>query len=396
VKPICQSIGGARYPFGPPAAKTGCIEKQCDCGRMRHTPDMSGAAWTFTEKSFYLAEFRRRSLGVALPLAVIDAGSKLEAVMDELVDNGTRCVLLTPARSNLAGIGRLSVLQASETDWVARLWHAQQAGQRVALELDPARFAAACREAALRLRLAKLVWIDERGGLFGADGARISMVDVADLDRMLVEPDAPHVSDHADLLAEIRPMLANGLPSVSLCSLKGLEDELFTYAGSGTFFTRERYAEVRRLALDDFDAAADLIRRGVEEGYLAPRENGELDGLLGSAFGVFIEGRYLAGIGSLVPHVKDRAGEIAGLYTLTRFVGEGVGRHLVRFALELAAEAGYAYVFACTTSERVEAFFWRHGFTSVSAQDLPASKWRGYPPERRARLRCLKRDIDAD
>ena len=52
-------------------------------------------------------------------------------------------------------------------------------------------------------------------------------------------------------------------------------------------------------------------------------------------------------------------GEISSLYTLTRFLGEGVGGHLVSFALECAAELGFRYVFACTTSERVQTFFER-------------------------------------
>ena len=126
---------------------------------------MSEAPWTFTEKSFYLAEFRGRSLALALPVDAPAPHSRLETVMEELAANGTRCVLLAPADSKLAGIGGVSIVAASEADWVARLWSAQQAGERVALQLDPSRFAAACRDAALRLRLAKLVWIDERGAL---------------------------------------------------------------------------------------------------------------------------------------------------------------------------------------------------------------------------------------
>jgi amino-acid N-acetyltransferase len=357
---------------------------------MRDTPDMSDPGWTFTEKSFYLAEFRGRSLAVALPASSDPGRGRLGSVLDELTANGTRTLLLAAARSTLMALGPVQVVYAGESDWVARLWRAQRAGQRVGLELDPARFAAACRESVQRLRLAKLVWIDERGALRGPGGERISVVDVADLDRMLAEPGA---SLDTRLLGEIREMLAGGLPSVSLCSLDGLEDELFTYAGSGTLFTRERYAEVRPLALDDFDAAAHLVSRGVEEGYLAPREEAELEGLLECAFGVFIEGRYLAGIGSLIPYPKERAGEIAGLYTLTRFVGEGVGTHLLRFALETAADAGYGFVFACTTSERVVQFFERHGFELVPPALLPQAKWQGYGPERRARLRCLRRNV---
>jgi amino-acid N-acetyltransferase len=225
---------------------------------------------------------------------------------------------------------------------------------------------------------------------------RISVLDVPDLDAML-KPDALAEtglsSPDRELLGEIREMLSGGLPAVNLCSLEGLADDLFTYAGSGTFFARERYAHVRRLALDDFDSAADLVARGVDEGYLVARGEAELERVLAGGFGVFIEGRYLAGIGSLIAYPKAGAGEIASLYTLTRFIGEGVGSHLMHFALERAAEEGFDYVFACTTSDRVERFFVRHGFRPVEIDDVPASKWSTYSEARRASIRCLRIEV---
>ena len=66
-------------------------------------------------------------------------------------------------------------------------------------------------------------------------------------------------------------MLESGTPSISVCSEEGVFQELFTYAGSGTLFTKERYTQVRDLGLDDFDAAADLIRVGTEDGFLLAR-----------------------------------------------------------------------------------------------------------------------------
>jgi len=181
---------------------------------------------------------------------------------------------------------------------------------------------------------------------------------------------------------------------VNLCSFEGVEDDLFTFEGSGTFFARDRYLDVRRLALDEFDAAHDLIRRGVAEGYLVEREPAQLDQVLSNAFGVFVEGRYLAGLGALI-QVEPGAGEICSLYTLTRFLGEGVGGHLVSFALDHARESGLDYVFACTTAPRVEAFFVRHGFRTVMHDAIPRTKWEGYPPERQSRVICVRRDLRA-
>jgi amino-acid N-acetyltransferase len=85
--------------------------------------------------------------------------------------------------------------------------------------------------------------------------------------------------------------------------------------------------------------------------------------------------------------------EIASLYTLTRFLGEGVGGHLVAHAVERAESLGLRAVFACTTMERVGAFFLRNGFREVPQEDVPASKWRGYEPSRRAKVRCFRREL---
>jgi N-acetylglutamate synthase-like GNAT family acetyltransferase len=188
-------------------------------------------------------------------------------------------------------------------------------------------------------------------------------------------------------------MLSAGVAAVNLCTLAGVSDELFTYDGSGTLFTCEGYVAVRRLGLDDFDAAADLIERGTAEGYLAPRTPEQIERVLESAFGAFIGGNHLAGLGTLLTYRDDQAAEIASLYTLTRFLGEGVGGHLIRFAAERAGGQGCRFVFACTTSPRVMAFFERNGFRKVDCGEVPETKWRAYDPARLSQIACLRRDL---
>ena len=180
---------------------------------------------------------------------------------------------------------------------------------------------------------------------------------------------------------------------MNLCTAAGLDEELFSYAGSGTLFTVGRYVEVRPLGIDDFAAASDLVARGVAEGYLALRSEPEVDRVLANGFGAFVERSHLAGIGALVPHPESGTGEIASLYTLTRFLGEGIGGHLVAALCQVARERGYACVFACTT-ERA-----RRGL--LRAQRLPARRPGRDPRREMARLRsrapprvlCLRRDL---
>jgi len=352
---------------------------------------LAGAA-SFTEKDFYLAEFRGRSIAVVLPAELGADLGPLESVLRDLAENHTPVVLFAPNARSLARVSPNPVVFDANAAWAGTLWRRILTERAVGVALPDHDFAGFCREAVVRLRLAKVVWIDDAGPIRNGDDGRVSVMALADLSRLIDQAGTGPSSDGVPL-REIHAMLEGGVASVNVCRLDALAEELFTYAGSGTLFTRERYADVRRLSLDDFDAAAYLLARGVAEGYLAPRPDSEIDAILSHGIGVFIEGRYLAGIGALRPYPDTRSGEIAGLYTVTRFVGEGVGGHLIRFAIECAREAGMAQVFACTTSERVEGFFLRHGFERVEADDLPAAKWIDYPTERRARLRCVARKV---
>ena len=62
--------------------------------------------------------------------------------------------------------------------------------------------------------------------------------------------------------------------------------------------------------------------------------------MLINGYGATIGTHHLAGICALVtePYVDEHAGEIVGLYTITRFKGEGVGGRLVARVLDDARQ----------------------------------------------------------
>jgi N-acetylglutamate synthase-like GNAT family acetyltransferase len=348
---------------------------------------------TFLEKDFYLREFRGRSLVIAAAATELRDPRPLVPVLDELTENGTRQVLVSTERAVLDPLVGGRILSAATPHLEATVWRGLRESPRAGVLIGGSlAFGPACRETAVRLRCSKLLWIDREGGLVRPGGDRLSFVHLEELRELLATPGAASAR-RAALLREIEAMLAAGLPAVNVCTLDGVAEELFTYAGAGTLFTRDRYVIVRPLGLDDLDAADDLISRGVDEGYLARRTLEAVDEVLAGGFGAFVEDRHLAGIGALLVDAPSRAGEVASLYTLTRFLGEGIGGHLLSYARGLARDQGLAYVFACTTSERVAAFFERNGLRRVSQGEVPASKWRGYDVERRARVICLREDL---
>jgi N-acetylglutamate synthase-like GNAT family acetyltransferase len=346
----------------------------------------------FTEKGFYLGEFRGRTLAIAAPAAALRAVAPLESVLKELEANGSRVVLVSTERDALASLLGTPLVDAEPDRLEGVVGRALRASPRAGLVLDGSDFTRSACEVALRLGVWKLVWLEPGGGLVRPDGSRQSFMDLSEL-TALVRSGPARTPRRAALLREIEAAVRAGLREVNLCTPEGLGEELFTYAGSGTLFTRGRYVRVRKLGIDDFEPAHHLVARGVAEGYLAPRSPEETDRIFANGYGAFVEGQHLAGMGALLPHPAARAGEIASLYTLTRFLGEGIGGHLVAALRDTARARGNAFVFACTTSEQVARFFERTGFRRVAADELPSEKWESYDPARRPHVICLRCDL---
>jgi amino-acid N-acetyltransferase len=377
----------------------------------------------FGEKDFYLEEFRGRSVLIAFAPACVAGGPDLRplaAAVCDLVRNGTRVLLWWPAATRaverrlltaLAGVarrrdpGRIDVPRvrvdatapsgSAVEALLSRLWVALRRERLCVLLVGgPITFPRPASLLAARLRIPKLVLVDDHGGLEAGEGTRLSFVDENVLETLLRQGEAEWsgFGERRVLLAAVREALWGGVESVNLCTPQGIGDELFTYVGSGTLFTQGDYCHVEPLGLDDFARAERLLERGRREGLLKPRSPEEMAELLTVGFGATICGRHLAGVAGLLaaPYAAERAAEIVGLYTITRFKGEGIGERLVGRLLAEADRRGYVYVFACAIDDRAQQFFTRLGFERVGGDDVPARKWVGYDPRRRARVAVFR------
>lgn len=362
---------------------------------MRHIPDMPSAevAKGFSERAFYLREFRGRSIAVAGQPH--DWPTTAAGALESLQQGGGRTILCSEGMPHHGGPS----LSSDDPHLEVAVWRALRETGRASVAL---RAGADCHvgkaaDLALRLKVFKWVWLDPEGGLV-RNGRPASFVDGEELARGLATGGALSKDPRRSLWEAIAGALSGGIPTVNVCTAAGLDDELFTYAGSGTLFTPGRYITVRHLGIDDYDAGSDLLSRGASEGYLAPRDPAARDALLVHGFGAFVGATHLAGIGSLIDWGGGDAAELAGLYTLTRFQGEGIGGHLIAFAAARARSLPVRRLFACTTSTPVGAFFVRQGFREVAAEALPSNKWNPpdgepYDPARRAALKCFALDL---
>jgi len=391
---------------------------------MTRSLGMQGIVEPFGEKDFYLEEFRGRSLLIAVAPAVvterIDLRPLASAIAD-LVRNDTRVLVWWPSagagseRRLLGALGRARAIvrrrgatrrpaplvradSVAPDDVLGALWSHLRVGRLCVFSVRGADFPVHAIGLATAQRIPKVVLVDGRGGLrMGAE--RLSFVDENVLDTLLGQGEAEWsgLGDRRALLVAVRDALRRSVESVSLCAPHGIGQELFSYDGSGTLFTAVDYCRIEPLTLDDFAQAERLLERGQREGFLKIRTVEETAQVLASGFGATLSRRHLAGVAALLtmPYDAECVGEIVGLYTITRFKGEGIGERLVRRLVEEGQSRGLVYVFACAVDEHARQFFERLGFTRVTADDVPAVKWRGYDARRRSRVAVLQRPISA-
>lgn len=381
----------------------------------------------FTEKDFYLDEFRGRTLVLAVERSALQAATarrRLRAVVGELTSHDAR-VLVVVGEGTVATRGRsprrwlglplarvrrpagvaTSRRRGDTVTWLdddveeslIDIWEVIRVRPLCVVLCRGHALAPACRIAD-RLRVHKLVLMDPTGGLREPNSRRVfSFLDQGTLDVLLEAGEAEFhgLSHRRAMLHEIDRVLEGGVGSVNLCKVDGLSRELFTYEGSGTLFTRDDYCRVERLSIDDFHEVERLVARGQHEGLLKPRTGDEIAQLLLGGFGAWIGRQHLAGIGALhtTPYAEDDAGEIAGLYTMTRFKGERIGRRLVRRLVSEATAMHLRFVFAVTGNDEAARFFRGEGFRAATADDVPAAKWQNYDPARRGKVRVFRVDL---
>jgi amino-acid N-acetyltransferase len=384
---------------------------------------MNIPALPFAEKVFFLDEFHDTTFFFALHAADLAAEidvQELVEVCSALLTNETRVLLLIEVGGNPRDRGGVEMVvdrlskqlahraspidvakKMSEVSRLARIWAVLRTYPLFVgiwpFQM-PLSFISGVQQLAVRLKVYKLILLDPAGGV-SIGGNRLSFMNGPVLAELLRQGEAEWagLGERRPLLETVRAVLEGGVSSVSLCPLNGLARELFTYEGCGTLFTLTDYCRVERLGIDDFHEIEKLLERGEREGYLKARTAGEISQLLLHGYGARLgtDPGELAGFCALLPYPEENAAEIVGLYTITRFQGEGIGSRLVARMIAEGEQRGISYLFASTTQEGAQRLFERHGFHRVAAEDVAAAKWRGYDSERKHRVTVYRKQLAA-
>ncbi len=277
------------------------------------------------------------------------------------------------------------------------LWAALRSSPLFVGLVPPNQLLATSEWIASRLRPQKWVVLEPDGGIASKRGNPISFIDDSVLTELLRTGAAEWsgTEGRRATLQAVQGALRAGVEAVNLCAPDQVGVELFTYEGSGTLFTLEDYCRVAPLGVDDFAEVEGLLRRGQQEGFLKSRDSDEIGEILLNGFGATVGHHHLAGVCGLLTagYERSRAGEVAGLYTFTRFKGEGIGGRLLQHLFAEGSRRGLRYLFACTTNDNAAQFFQRNGFSAVARSAVPAAKWRGYDRARLKSVRVLRHDL---
>ncbi|MBA3280810.1 MAG: GNAT family N-acetyltransferase [Acidimicrobiia bacterium] len=355
------------------------------------------------ERAFFVDEFAGATIVVALaepdPITVASVGQAASA----LAGGRSRLVLVVGTREGSAGYDRSGLATALPSapevltgpadgaglDWMAELWLAITDRSEVVVEVAAGTELAVAADLAAALRALKLVVTDPGGG-WGTPAR--SFVDVHDPARGFEAALADRQG--GAVVTAVRTALAGGVTSVNLCPPHDVYEELFTFDGVGSLFTSGDYLRLDPLRVDDLPAVEALVAQGTVDGLLRPRRRLEVARLAVTGLGARVQSSgHLAGLVSLetAPYEAERVGEVACLYTVSRFSGAGAGGLLVDGLMEKATRLDLRGVFAVTVSQDASTFFDRKGFSEVGHEQVPTVKWESYDTERKAQARAFWR-----
>ena len=212
-------------------------------------------------------------------------------------------------------------------------------------------------------------------GVLVINGEIVKQLSIAEADEIVrrrrtgVDPKLLSKLDHASRACRqgvSRVHLLDGTLNEALLS------EIFSPDGIGTMVYSNEYQQIRRILKKDVRGVMALIRQSVHNEELVRRTRNEILQHLEDYWVLEID-RTLVGCVAVHPFPEEGKAELACLYVSRSHETQGLGRKLMAFAEQLAAEKGMKHVFALST----QAFTYlqqKGGYVEVSPDELPRER----------------------
>ena len=238
------------------------------------------------------------------------------------------------------------------------------------------------------LHASKLFFITDFGGI-AADGFETPPGVEITPDGVVSQPTAPQAKSFLDLNNTLEKSHQYEIVSLAYraCQagiervhvIDGREDgmllkEIFSNRGLGTMIYADPHENIRAAVHADIPDILKIMRPFIRENVLIPRRREDLEAKI-SDYALYEVDGTPHGCGALHAF-PDKRGEIAGIAVDKMYANYGIGKKLVTFLLEKAADLNLANIFLLTT--QTADWFLELGFTEGSIEDLPLEKRAAY------------------
>ena len=233
-------------------------------------------------------------------------------------------------------------------------------------------------EIAKTLRAVKLVYLCTEGGVQGAKGILRQMT-VEEADSFLKKTRGEMLPGALTKLAHAVRAGKDGVERIHIIDgreQEGLLGEVFSNEGIGTLIYTNEYQAIRTALKKDVRAVYSLIQQGVQAEELVKRTRGDLEKMIGD-FYVFEVDKNPVGCGAVHLYPSENIAELACVYVDPRYENQGIGGKLLNYGESLARSRNMGRLF-CLSTQAINYFIQRGGFSLGNPDDLPPSRRETY------------------
>ncbi len=229
-------------------------------------------------------------------------------------------------------------------------------------------------EVAKTLNAVKLVYLSTEGGVRGPRGI-VRQLTVEEADAFLKKHRTDLTPEGMTKLAHAVRAGKEGIERVHIIDgreQEGLLGEVFSNEGIGTLVYTNVYQSIRMAQKKDARAVFSLIQRGMKADELVKRTRTDLEKNIADYF-VFETDRNPVGCAALHMYPDENKAELASVYVDPRYENQGIGGKLIQYVESQARSRGVGVLF-CLSTQAINYFIQRGGFTLGTPDDLPVSR----------------------
>lgn len=247
-------------------------------------------------------------------------------------------------------------------------------------------------EIAKALRAVKLIYLTTEGGIKGPTGGVIRQMTIEEADGFLKKNKGDLSGEAVTKLMHAIRAGKEGIERIHIIDGReeeGLLSEVFSNEGIGTLVYTNEYQSIRPAQKKDIRGVFNLIRQGIQAEELMKRSRAEIERNIGD-YSVFEVDKNLVACVAMHTYPEYGKAELASVYVDNRYENKGIGGKLIAYVESTARARGFQELF-CLSTQAINYFIQKGGFSLGTPDDLPPSRRESYDKSNRRSQVLIKK-----